>query len=56
MKLIKEILVVFIIGFPATFKFPTTFSRSNYIHYLGNSVSINVVDAIIKEMIAQKLI
>jgi DNA (cytosine-5)-methyltransferase 1 len=43
-------------GFPASFKFPPTFSRSNYIHYLGNSVSINVIDAIIKDMIAQKLI
>lgn len=43
-------------GFPVKFKFPDNFSRTNYVHYLGNAVSVNVIDAIIKEMITQKLL
>jgi DNA (cytosine-5)-methyltransferase 1 len=43
-------------GFPVKFKFPDNFSRTNYVHYLGNAVSVNVIDAIVKEMITQKLL
>ena len=43
-------------GFPIKFKFPPNFSRTNYVHYLGNAVSVNVINSIIKEMILQKLL
>ena len=35
-------------GFPPSYKFPPQFSRSDVVHYIGNSVSINVVSRIIK--------
>ena len=39
-------------GFPKSFKFPLNTSRSEVVHYIGNSVSINVVSRIIKDAIA----
>ena len=35
-------------GFPTTFIFPKSFSRTKVVHYLGNSVSVNVIYAIVK--------
>lgn len=43
-------------GFSSDFKFPKDFSRTNYVHYLGNAVTVNVINTIVKELIAQKLI
>jgi DNA (cytosine-5)-methyltransferase 1 len=43
-------------GFPSKFIFPSNFSRTNYVYYLGNAVSVNVINAIVKEMINQKFI
>jgi DNA (cytosine-5)-methyltransferase 1 len=42
-------------GFPNTFKFPPDMSRSSVQHYIGNSVSVNVVQAIVAEMRRQGL-
>ena len=39
-------------GFPKSFRFPKGFSRSDVVHYIGNSVSINVVYRIIKYAIS----
>jgi len=43
-------------GFPDDFKFPEGCSRSTYVHYLGNSVTVPVIVSIIKEIIAQDLL
>lgn len=43
-------------GFPSTFKFPNKCSRTFVVHYIGNAVSVNVVEEIVKEMMLQKLI
>jgi DNA (cytosine-5)-methyltransferase 1 len=37
-------------GFPTTFIFPKSFSRTKVVHYLGNSVSVNVIYAVVKEL------
>lgn len=43
-------------GFPVSFQFPTDFSRSTVVHYIGNSVTVTVIKAIVREMQLQKLL
>lgn len=43
-------------GFPVMFRFPKGFSRSKVVHYIGNSVSVNVVSAIVRDMKSQGLL
>lgn len=41
-------------GFPSNFKFPNKCSRTFVVYYIGNAVSVNVVEEIVKQMILQK--
>jgi DNA-cytosine methyltransferase len=43
-------------GFPASFRFPRDAARSTVVHYVGNAVSVNVVQAIVRSMREQKCI
>jgi DNA (cytosine-5)-methyltransferase 1 len=43
-------------GFPISFKFPKDICRSDVVFYLGNSVCVKVISAIIKEMLLQDII
>jgi DNA (cytosine-5)-methyltransferase 1 len=43
-------------GFPASFKFPKEMSRSNVVYFIGNAVCVNVISAIVKEMMQQDVI
>lgn len=43
-------------GFPASFQFPADFSRTSVVHYIGNSVTVSVIQAIVLEMRLQRLL
>ena len=43
-------------GFPNSFQFPKDMCRSEIVFYLGNSVCVKVISAIIKEMLLQDII
>jgi DNA (cytosine-5)-methyltransferase 1 len=42
-------------GFPVSFKFPKNISRSVVVYYIGNSVTVNVISAIAKEIVKELL-
>jgi len=42
-------------SFPSDFKFPNDTSRNKALKYIGNAVCVNVVDALLREMRAQKM-
>jgi DNA (cytosine-5)-methyltransferase 1 len=43
-------------GFPAGFDFPKGISRSEAVKLVGNAVSVTVIDAIVKELLRQRLL